>query len=268
MRGWDEERDNSWVGFNTIYKTVGAGPWGRKRTRPGKEKVARSVNSAPPLLIVKYSTQQPVRSTRPARLCSRYSLYQFAGFYCLPPHTSCSSRRHSTCFLAGGAVVSTRFRSTVSRTRVICGFGLPRSVLFHKFSSHPSEHSNEPGVFQRGASSARCIQKDQLSVFRLGERRKVRTDYQSGFTHTLTMYTFSPSTTMSIIFPGIALPSSSKRIPPPRFTLTYVVHPAHDTIAIISSVLYHAILFRSRLPFFGSPDAPIDLPTLLFLRLA
>ena len=20
MRGWDEERDNSWVGFNTIYK--------------------------------------------------------------------------------------------------------------------------------------------------------------------------------------------------------------------------------------------------------
>jgi len=47
-----------------------------------------------------------------------------------------------------------------------------------------------------------------------------------------------------------------------------LVDPAHDTIAIISSVLYHATQSRLHLPSFGPPVEPIDFPTLPFSHLA
>ena len=54
----------------------------------------------------------------------------------------------------------------------------------------------------------------------------------------------------------------------PAYVYFDLVDPAHDTIAIISSALYHATKSRSHLPSFGPPVEPIDFPTLPFLRLA
>ena len=125
-------------------------------TRPEKGRVPHSVNSASPSEhLVKYSSHcSQADLCKSIHLCSRCSLYRFAVFHSFPPHTPRSSRCHPTRLSAGGAIVSTCFRSAVFRAWISGSFVFPRSRAFQKISSQPQEQSNEPGVAQRGTSRA------------------------------------------------------------------------------------------------------------------
>jgi hypothetical protein len=106
-----------------------------------------------------------------------------------------------------------------------------------------------------------CIQKNKLSVFRLCDK-KVRHNELPVRTRTRHDVDIFPLHHHVNHLPRDRIPllieaNSSAKV---HFDL---VDWAHDIIAIISSVLCHAIPSRSRLPSFGPPATPIDFPTLL-----
>ena len=140
----------AFIGFTRRRK-----PTRGDETRPGKGKVARSVNSVPAILS-KNIQAVAARSNlcKSIHLYSGCSLYRFAVLHCPSPHASRSSRCHPTRLLAGGTVVSTHLRSTILRARISGCFIFARYLVFHEFPSKRSEQPNEPGVSQRGTSRA------------------------------------------------------------------------------------------------------------------